>query len=87
VRYVVPDVVIEEIEGEFIILVNDITVPRLGIKLALRDIISSENPKSPYSDQKLADLLKARNMEISRRTVAKYRDELGISATSVRKRY
>jgi len=210
VRYVVPDVVIEEIEGEFIILVNDITVPRLGInkayrvalsqdkgtdtrkfvehklnaaawlirsieqrrltlykvanaivkwqteflrngihhlrpltlkdiaeeigvhestvsratankyvqtprgifefkfffanglgrgnqndsgvttdviKLVLRDIIASENPKSPYSDQKLADLLKARDMEISRRTVAKYRDELGIASTSVRKRY
>ena len=210
VRYIVPDVVIEEIEGEFIILVNDITVPRLGvnkayrdalsqaegtdtrkfveqklnaaawlirsieqrrltlykvadaivkwqteffrsgirhlkpltlrdiaeeigvhestvsratahkyvqtprgifefkfffansmgrgnqndsgvttdvIKLVLRDIIASEDPKSPYSDQKLADLLKARDMEISRRTVAKYRDELGIPATSVRKRY
>ncbi|SHH22870.1 RNA polymerase factor sigma-54 [Desulfosporosinus lacus] len=210
VRYIVPDVVIEEIEGEFIILVNDITVPRLGvnkayrdalsqdegtdtrkfveqklnaaawlirsieqrrltlykvadaivkwqneflrsgirhlkpltlrdiaeeigvhestvsratahkyvqtprgifefkfffansmgrgtqndsgvttdvIKLVLRDIIASENPKCPYSDQKLADLLKARDMEISRRTVAKYRDELGIAATTVRKRY
>lgn len=210
VRYIVPDVVIEEIEGEFIILVNDITVPRLGvnkayrdalsqeegsdtrkfveqklnaaawlirsieqrrltlykvadaivkwqseflrngirhlrpltlrdiaeeigvhestvsratahkyvqtprgvfefkfffansmgrgnnndsgvttdvIKIVLRDIIASENPKSPYSDQKLAEMLKARDMEISRRTVAKYRDELGIGATSVRKRY
>ncbi len=210
VRYVVPDVVIEEIEGEFIILVNDITVPRLGInkayrdalsqdegtdtrkfveqklnaaawlirsieqrrltlykvadaivkwqseflrkgihylrpltlrdiaeeigvhestvsratahkyvqtprgiyefkfffancmgrgsqndsgvttdviKLVLRDIIASENPKNPYSDQKLADLLKAKDMKISRRTVAKYRDELGIASTSVRKRY
>lgn len=210
VRYIVPDVVIEEIEGEFIILVNDITVPRLGvnktyrdalsqdegtdtrkfveqklnaaawlirsieqrrltlykvadaivkwqtdflrngirhlrpltlrdiaeeigvhestvsratahkyvqtprgifefkfffansmgrghqndsgvttdvIKVVLRDIITSENPRSPYSDQKLADLLKARGMEISRRTVAKYRDELGIPSTSVRKRY
>jgi RNA polymerase sigma-54 factor len=210
VRYIVPDVVIEEIEGEFIILVNDITVPRLGvnktyrdalsqdegtdtrkfveqklnaaawlirsieqrrltlykvadaivkwqtdflrngirhlrpltlrdiaeeigvhestvsratahkyvqtprgifefkfffansmgrghqndsgvttdvIKVVLRDIIASENPRSPYSDQKLADLLKARGMEISRRTVAKYRDELGIPSTSVRKRY
>ncbi|OLN33877.1 RNA polymerase sigma-54 factor RpoN [Desulfosporosinus metallidurans] len=47
----------------------------------------SENPRNPYSDQKLADLLKAKDMEISRRTVAKYRDELGIAATTVRKRY
>lgn len=66
---------------------NDSDITTEGIKLALRDIITSENPKSPYSDQKLADLLKAKNMEVSRRTVAKYRDELGIAATSVRKRY
>ena len=66
---------------------NDSSITTEGIKLTLRDIISSENPKSPYSDQKLADLLKAGNMEISRRTVAKYRDELGIAATTVRKRY
>lgn len=64
---------------------SDITTE--GIKLALREIIASENPKNPYSDQKIADLLKARNMKISRRTVAKYRDELGIAATSLRKRY
>ena len=66
---------------------NDSAVTTEGIKLALRDIINSENPRSPYSDQKLADLLKAKDMEISRRTVAKYRDELGIAATTVRKRY
>lgn len=206
VRYIVPDVVVEEIEGEYIILVNDITVPRLGInhlyrkvlsqgdgetkkfveqklnaaawlirsieqrrmtlykvanaivrrqeeflrrgirflrpltlrdiaeevgvhestvsratankyvqtprgifefkfffatgvggheqnmtsesiKQALRDLIASEDPKEPHSDQKLADILKARGMEISRRTVAKYRDALHISAASARKRY
>lgn len=66
---------------------NNSNVTTERIKLALRDIISSENRKRPYSDQKLAELLKARNMEISRRTVAKYRDELQIAATSVRKRY
>ncbi|TGE33893.1 RNA polymerase factor sigma-54 [Desulfosporosinus sp. Sb-LF] len=66
---------------------NDSSVTTESIKLALRDIIASENLKSPYSDQKLADLLKTKNMEISRRTVAKYRDELGIAAASVRKRY
>ena len=53
----------------------------------LGDVRFSENPRNPYSDQKLADLLKAKDMEISRRTVAKYRDELGIAATTVRKRY
>ena len=66
---------------------NDSSVTTEEIKLALRAIITSENPKSPYSDQKLADLLKAKDMRISRRTVAKYRDELGIGATTMRKRY
>ncbi|AFM43418.1 RNA polymerase, sigma 54 subunit, RpoN/SigL [Desulfosporosinus acidiphilus SJ4] len=66
---------------------NDSNITTEKIKLALREIISAENPKSPYSDQKLADLLKAKDMEISRRTVAKYRDELGIPTTTVRKRY
>ncbi|MGI6119670.1 MAG: RNA polymerase factor sigma-54 [Desulfosporosinus sp.] len=66
---------------------NNSSITTEGIKHALRDIISSENSKNPYSDQKIADLLKARNMEISRRTVAKYRDELRIAATTVRKRY
>ncbi|HZK55496.1 MAG TPA: RNA polymerase factor sigma-54 [Desulfosporosinus sp.] len=66
---------------------NDSDITTESIKLALHDIIDSENPKKPYSDQKLADLLKDREMGISRRTVAKYRDELGIAATTVRKRY
>ena len=66
---------------------NDSGITTDVIKLVLKEIIAAENPKSPYSDQKLANLLKDRDMEISRRTVAKYRDELGIASTSVRKRY
>ncbi len=58
-----------------------------NVKQVLRDIIAHEDPKSPYSDQKIATLLKEKGMEISRRTVAKYRDELRIPATTVRKRY
>ncbi len=58
-----------------------------GIKQVLRDLIANEDPKNPYSDQKLTILLQEKGMEISRRTVAKYRDELRIPATTVRKRY
>lgn len=58
-----------------------------GIKEALKDLLAAENPKYPYSDQKLSELLKEKGMEISRRTVAKYRDELGIPSTAIRKRY
>lgn len=58
-----------------------------GVKQALKELIASENSNTPYSDQKLSEILKARGMEISRRTVAKYRDELGIPSTTLRKRY
>lgn len=58
-----------------------------GIKQALKEIIAGEDPKNPYSDQKISEILKERNIEISRRTVAKYRDELGIPSTVMRKRY
>lgn len=57
------------------------------VKQALRELILAEDEKHPLSDQKLAELLMARGMEISRRTVAKYRDELGIPAAAVRRRY
>lgn len=58
-----------------------------SIKQVLREIIAHEDPKSPYSDQKISVLLKEKGIEISRRTVAKYRDEMRIPTTTVRKRY
>lgn len=51
----------------------------------LRALIDGENRKSPLSDQKLSQLLAAQGVEISRRTVAKYREELGIPSTFGRK--
>lgn len=66
---------------------HDQGVTSESIKQALRDLIASEDPREPYSDQKLADILKAKGMEISRRTVAKYRDTLRIQAASARRRY
>jgi len=57
------------------------------IKAMIKELIAKENPKSPYSDQKIADLLNEKGIKISRRTVAKYRDELGIPVMSLRKRY
>lgn len=66
---------------------NEPGVTTEGIKQALKNLIASEDPKAPYSDQKLSELLKEKEMEISRRTVAKYRDELNIPSTVLRKRY
>jgi RNA polymerase sigma-54 factor len=58
-----------------------------SIKSLIQELVSSENEKKPLSDQKIADELNKKGIDISRRTIAKYRDELGISASSMRKRF
>jgi len=54
-------------------------------KAALRRLIDGENKAHPLSDQKLCEALAAEGCPISRRTVAKYRDELNIPGASGRK--
>ncbi len=58
-----------------------------SIKTVIKDLIENENPKKPLSDQHVSDELNKLGIKISRRTVAKYRDELGILSTSKRKSY
>lgn len=58
-----------------------------SIKSIIKDIIDSEDNKKPFSDQKIADILKGKGNNISRRTVAKYRDELEIPSSTMRRRY
>lgn len=58
-----------------------------SVKSFIRDIINEENPKKPLSDDKIVKILKDKGINISRRTVAKYRDEMGILSSSKRKRY
>lgn len=58
-----------------------------SVKKLLEELIKEENPQTPYSDQKLTDILKERGIRISRRTIAKYRDELNIPNATKRKRY
>lgn len=55
------------------------------LKLKLKALIEGENPAKPLSDQKLADLLSRNDIKIARRTVAKYREMLGILSSSKRK--
>jgi len=55
-------------------------------KNILSEIISSEDKKKPYSDSKLSELLKEKDILISRRTVAKYRDQLNILSSSLRRK-
>jgi hypothetical protein len=56
-------------------------------KAELAALIKAEDPKKPLSDQKLCELLKEKKMDISRRTVMKYREQLGYPSSVKRKRY
>ncbi|MBG9770335.1 RNA polymerase factor sigma-54 [Bacillus vallismortis] len=59
-----------------------------AVKTHLEDLINQEDKTKPLSDQKLADLLNEQHgIQISRRTVAKYRDQLNIPSSAARKRY
>lgn len=58
-----------------------------NVKAALKELIRQENRQKPYSDQALSELLSAKGLPISRRTVAKYREEEGICSASGRKEY
>jgi RNA polymerase sigma-54 factor len=57
------------------------------IKKEVKNLIDSENRAKPLSDQDICNILVERKFEISRRTVAKYREELGIASSSKRKIY
>lgn len=52
-----------------------------AIKELIRQIIEHEDKKAPLSDQKILDLLKEKNVSISRRAVAQYRENLGIKSS------
>ena len=56
-------------------------------KAAMEALIKGEDARSPLSDQKLTELLKERGMQLSRRTVMKYREQLGYPSSVKRKRY
>jgi RNA polymerase sigma-54 factor len=55
------------------------------IKMILQECIDNENKKKPLTDDKLAKILKEKSYNIARRTVAKYREQLGVSVARLRK--
>ncbi len=57
-----------------------------GVKDKIRILVGHENPKRPLTDQAIVNLLKAEGVNIARRTVAKYRDQLGVLPARMRKR-
>lgn len=56
-----------------------------AVKFKLRKLVETEPSKRPHSDEKLAVLLKEQGIDVARRTVAKYREALGIPPSSRRK--
>lgn len=58
-----------------------------AVKVKIKKLVGSEDPKKPLSDQKIVEELKKAGLKIARRTVAKYREGLGILPSSKRKKY
>jgi RNA polymerase sigma-54 factor len=57
-----------------------------SVKEHIRNIVKSENPLRPYSDQEISEILKRLNVDVARRTVAKYRESMGILPSRRRRR-
>jgi RNA polymerase sigma-54 factor len=58
-----------------------------AVKNQIKQIVAAEPGDKPYSDQKIVEILRTQNVDIARRTVAKYREVLGILPSSKRKRF
>ncbi|HWQ61353.1 MAG TPA: RNA polymerase factor sigma-54 [Negativicutes bacterium] len=63
------------------------TLSAATVKRQIKELVAAEDPAQPYSDQALTEILVGRGVAVSRRTVAKYREELNIQSSSKRKRY
>jgi RNA polymerase sigma-54 factor len=60
-------------------------VSSTAIRAKIRKLISQETPGKPLSDQQLVELLATDGVQVARRTVAKYRESLGIAPSSARR--
>ena len=58
-----------------------------SVKAFIKELVDEEDSTKPLSDQDMVGLLKKKGINISRRTVAKYRDEMHIPSSSRRRRY
>ncbi|MDA1081326.1 MAG: RNA polymerase factor sigma-54 [Gemmatimonadetes bacterium] len=57
-----------------------------GIKATIESLVKDEDPQRPLTDQAIVDVLEAQGVQIARRTVAKYREQLGVLSARMRKR-
>lgn len=61
-------------------------ISSLSIKALLEEIVEGENKKKPLTDEKIASLMKEKGISIARRTLAKYREQLGILPARLRRK-
>lgn len=66
---------------------DDSDISTHSIQQKILQLVEKEDKQKPLSDQKIVDLLQAEKIELSRRTVAKYRQQLNIPSSSKRKRF
>jgi RNA polymerase sigma-54 factor len=57
-----------------------------GIKDTISKLVNDEDPKNPLTDQAIVEILERDGIQIARRTVAKYREQLGVLSARMRKR-
>ncbi|WP_407275304.1 RNA polymerase factor sigma-54 [Halothiobacillus sp. DCM-1] len=57
-----------------------------AIRAMIKKLVSEESPRKPLSDAKIADMLTAQGIDVARRTIAKYREAMGIASSTDRKR-
>ncbi len=65
---------------------GDNNLSSIRVKNMIQEIITEENPKKPYTDDEMVEMLMKKNAKIARRTVTKYRKELKILPASKRKK-
>lgn len=61
------------------------TCSATAIRALIKQLVEQENPKKPYSDNQITDLLAKQGIVVARRTIAKYRESLNIAPASLRK--
>lgn len=64
-----------------------VAVANTSVKEMIADIVAAEDPGAPLSDQEIVRELTGKGLTIARRTVAKYREELGLLPSNMRRRY
>ena len=65
---------------------QQVDVSARGIKAQIQKLVADEDSKHPLTDQAIVNILKESGVQIARRTVAKYRDQLGVLSARMRKR-